>query len=156
MEQVTLRELARRLLGSTDLFEGRSGASINYVVSHDGFTLRDLYSYAAKVNDRPWPYGPSSGGDDYNLSWDHGGDQAAQRQAARTGLALLMISSGAAMITGGDEMYRTQFGNNNPYNLDSPAIWLDWSEADRHPAFVAFARFLMMLRRTHRDLRAGE
>jgi isoamylase len=157
-DAVTPAELARRLLGSPDLFadDGRDpNASINYVVCHDGFTLRDLYSYTTKVNDRPWPYGPSRGGDDYNISSDYGGDPELQQRAARTGLALLMVSAGATMFTGGDEMYRTQYGNNNPYNVDSPANWLDWAEAERHPGFLGFARALIDLRHRHAGLRSA-
>ena len=69
--------------------DGRApSASINYLVSHDGFTLRDLYACNAPNNEQAWPYGPSDGGSTTTTSWDHGGDAAAQRQAARTGLAL--------------------------------------------------------------------
>jgi hypothetical protein len=105
------------------------------MVAHDGMTLRDLYSYNQKRNDQPWPFGASDGGEDHNLSWDQGGDPAKQRQAARTGLALLLTSAGVPMITGGDEMYRTQHGNNNVYNLDSDKNWLNWSDQQRNRAF---------------------
>ncbi len=154
---VTPRELGRRLLGSSDLFgdDGRSpAAAVNYLDSHDGFTLADLYRYDDKQNDQPWPNGPSQGGDDYNRSWDQGGDPSRQRQAARTGLALLALSAGVPMIVGGDEMLRTQYGNNNPYNLDSPTTWLDWSLADTNARFLTFARALFQFRRDHPMLRS--
>jgi glycogen operon protein len=94
---------------------------INYVVVHDGFTLRDLYRFNDALNQQlMFPFGPSSGGGDsnINISWNQGGDPALQRQAARTGMALLLVSAGVPLIVGGDEMYRTQFGNNNPFYLD--------------------------------------
>ncbi len=153
---VTPGWLANRVAGSYELFgdDGRAPwHSINFLVSHDGFTLRDLYACNAKRNDQPWPLGPSSGGDDQNRSWDQGGDPARQRQAARTGLALLMMSAGVPMITGGDEHYRSQACNNNPYNLDSPAIWLDPAERVEHAAFATFAQRLLGFRRAHPALR---
>ncbi len=154
VEAVTPRTLARRLTGSTDLFGARpSNAAVNYLVSHDGFTLKDLYSCNEKRNNQPWPYGPSDGGEDNNLSWDHGGAAGAQRQAARTGMTLLVLSTGAAMFTGGDEMLRTQFCNNNPYNLDSDKNWLDWGLAEANAEFLTFTRRLLAFRAAHPALR---
>jgi isoamylase len=155
-EPVTPATLARRIGGSPDLF-GPSGrrpqASVNFLVAHDGFTLADLYAYDEKQNDQPWPYGPSDGGSDWNRSWDQGGDPAAQVQAARTGLAILMTSVGVPMITGGDEFLRTQFGNNNAYNIDAEPMWLDWSLVGTNADFHAFARRMLRLRHDHPSLR---
>ncbi len=120
--------LRQPLAGSRDLFgdDGRRPwHSVNFLVAHDGFTLRDLYACNGKNNRQAWPYGPSDGGDDDNRSWDQGGIAAEQRKAARTGMALMMLSAGMPMITGGDEFLRTQFGNNNAYNLDSAANWIE-------------------------------
>ncbi len=155
LETATLGWLANRVSGSPNLFapDRRPYHSINYVVSHDGFTLRDLHTCNVKRNDQMWPYGPSGGGDDHNLSWDHGGAPAEQRKAARTSLALLMVSAGIPMITGGDERYRTQHCNNNPYNLDSIANWLDWSESEDAVAMHAFATRLIQFRHAHPALR---
>jgi glycogen operon protein len=153
---VTLGWLADRLAGSPELFadDGRPpAASVNYLVSHDGFTLRDLYACNAKQNAQAWPYGPSSGGDDDNKSWDQGGDPARQRQAARTGMALLMVAAGVPMMTGGDEFLRTQGCNNNPYNLDSPAMWLDWTQLEAQRGFHTFVTRLIAFRRAHPALR---
>ena len=155
---VTPGWLSARLAGSPELFgdDGRRPwHSVNYLVSHDGFTLRDLYACAAKRNDQPWPSGPSNGGDDDNKSWDHGGDPVRQRQAARTGMALLLLSAGVPMFTGGDELLRSQACNNNPYNLDSPAIWLENAgEASvDEAAFATFVRRLISFRRAHAALR---
>ncbi len=152
-------ELARRLAGSSDLFQddGRKPwHSVNFMVAHDGFCLRDLYSFNSKNNDQTWPFGPSDGGSDNNIAWDQGGDVALQRQAARNGLAFLMLSAGVPMITGGDEMYRTQFGNNNVYNVDSEKIYLDWDSASRFPHFVNYSKKLIAFRRAHPALRPAE
>jgi glycogen operon protein len=152
-------ELARRLAGSSDLYQddGRKPwHSLNFIVAHDGFCLRDLYSFNAKRNDQPWPFGPSDGGSNNNIAWDQGGDAGLQRQAARNGLALLMLSAGVPMITGGDEMYRTQFGNNNVYNLDSEKNYLDWSDATRFPRFLNYAKKLIAFRHAHPALRPAE
>lgn len=149
-------ELARRFAGSSDLFQDdgrRPWHSVNFVVAHDGFSLRDLYSFNEKKNGQPWPFGPSDGGTDNNLSWDQAGDPAAQRQAARTGLALLVLSAGVPMVTGGDEMYRTQYGSNNPYNVDSTKNYLDWEGANRFPHFFSYAKKLFAFRMAHPALR---
>lgn len=159
VEAVTPGQMAMRLSGSSDLFgdDGRRPwHSVNYIVSHDGFTLRDLYSYNAKNNGRGWPFGPSDGGEDNNLSWDQGGDAALQRQAARTALALLMTSAGVPMITGGDEFLRTQHGNNNPYNLDSEKNWMDWSLLKANAKHVQFTRRLLAFRSAHPALRPDQ
>jgi isoamylase len=150
---VTPGWLAARIHGSSDLYraDGRlPSASVNYLVSHDGFTLRDQYACNAPNNQQPWPYGPSDGGSTDNKSWDHNGDPVAQRQAARTGLALLMLSQGVPMIVGGDERLRSQRCNNNAYNVDSPAAALDWTAPA--PAFTAFARRLFQFRTAHAAL----
>ncbi len=156
---VTPGQLATRFAGSSDLYQDdgrRPWHSINFMVAHDGFTLRDLYAFNAKQNDQPWPFGPSDGGENNNISWDQGGVAAAQRQAARNGLAFIMLSAGVPMITGGDEMYRTQFGNNNAYNVDSDKNWLDWADAGTNASFLAFARRLMVFRGAHPALRRDD
>ncbi len=156
ISDVTPGALANRLSGSWDLFgdDGRAPwHSVNYLVSHDGFALRDLYSCSEKDNGQPYPYGPSDGGADDESSWDHGGDPVAQKHAARTGMALLMLSAGVPMITGGDEFYRTQRCNNNPYNLDSVGTWLDPTNAAENAAFAQFAREAMRFRGAHPALR---
>jgi glycogen operon protein len=156
IESVTPGELATRFAGSSDLFQDdgrRPWHSVNFMVSHDGFSLRDLYAYNQKNNQQSWPYGPSDGGEDHNVSWDQGGSAALQRQAARNGLAFLMLSAGVPMITGGDEMSRTQYGNNNAYNLDSSKNWLDWSDRTAHALFFDYARRIMRFRGAHPALR---
>ncbi|MBE7190585.1 alpha-amylase family glycosyl hydrolase, partial [Jatrophihabitans endophyticus] len=124
--EVAPARLMTRVAGSQDMFGGNGRApwaSVNYVVVHDGFTLADLHGFDEKQNGLAWPYGPSDGGRSSadEMGWDHGGNVAAQHQAARTSLALLALSAGVPLITGGSEFHRTQRGNNNAYNLDTTA-----------------------------------
>ncbi len=158
VETVLTAELASRFAGSSDMYQddGRKPwHSVNFMVAHDGFTLRDLYAYNSKQNTQPWPYGPSDGGEDSNHSWDQGGIGADQRKAARTGLAFMMLSAGVPMITGGDEALRTQFGNNNAYNLDSAANWLDWSWDSYETNHQTFSQRMIAFRKAHPALRPG-
>ena len=157
---VTPGTLATRFAGSDDLFRahGRQPwSSVNYIVCHDGFTLRDLYSYNAPNNNQSFPYGPSTGGRtaDEEMCWDHGGDATAQLQAVQTGLALLLLSAGVPMISGGSEIFRTQFGNNNAFNLDTVANWLDWTQTDITKALHQFVRSLCQFRLGASCLAAG-
>ncbi|HSN98263.1 MAG TPA: isoamylase [Candidatus Nanopelagicales bacterium] len=156
---VTPGQLAARIAGSSDLYEddGRKPwNSVNFLVAHDGFTLRDLYACNQKNNNQPWPYGPSDGGESDNHSWDQGGIAADQRKAARSGLALLTLSAGTPMITGGDEHLRTQFCNNNTYNLDSDKNWLDYALSPEQSTFRTFAQRMMNFRKAHPALRPAE
>jgi isoamylase len=153
---VTPGQLATRFSGSSDLYadDGRKPwHSVNFMVAHDGFTNRDLFAYNGKNNLQPWPFGPSDGGEDNNISWDQGGNLALQKQAARNAMALLALSSGVPMFTGGDEMYRTQFGNNNVYNLDSDKNWLNWTDATTNAQFLSFSSRLFTFRNAHPVLR---
>jgi glycogen operon protein len=153
---VTTGTLATRFSGSSDLYgdDGRAPwNSVNFLVAHDGFTLKDLYSCNGKNNSQAWPYGPSDGGEDNNNSWDQGSVATAQRQAARNGFALMMLSGGVPMMTGGDEMLRSLNCNNNPYNLDSSANWLNWSLSTDQSNFQAFAKSMIAFRKAHPALR---
>lgn len=107
--------------------QGGPQHSVDLVTAHDGFTLADLVSYNTKINDQPYPFGPSDGGSDSNLSWDSGGDQAFRRQRIRNFITLLFLSRGVPMIVSGDEYGRTQNGNNNPWCLDTIGIWNNWA-----------------------------
>jgi len=159
VEPVTTGQLATRFAGSSDLYEddGRKPwNSVNFLVAHDGFTLKDLYSCNGKNNSQPWPYGPSDGGEDNNNSWDQGGVPADQRRAARNGFALLMLSAGIPMMTGGDEYLRSIHCNNNPYNLDSPANWLDYAWNSDRGSFNAFVKAMIAFRKAHPALRPAD
>jgi glycogen operon protein len=142
VEVVTPGELATRFAGSRDLYQddGRKPwSSINYIISHDGPTLRDLYSYNNGPN-----------------AWDQSGDKSLQRQAARNGFAFPLLSVGVPMFTGGDEMYRTQNGQINPYNIDSPVTWLNWNDLKTNKNHFDFARRAVAFRRAHSALRPAE
>ncbi len=156
----TLPDLATRLTGSADLY-GPSGrrpnASINFVTSHDGFTLRDLVSYEQKRNEANGE--SNSDGTDDNRSWNCGTEgptddssvlelRASQSRAL---LATLLLSLGVPMILGGDEIGRTQNGNNNAYCQDNETSWYDWGAADSE--LLAFVRELIAARRRHPVLR---
>ncbi|MDY7230404.1 isoamylase [Hyalangium rubrum] len=156
METVTPSQLATRFAGSSDLYgdDGRKPFnSINFMVAHDGLSLDDLYSCNSKNNNQAWPYGPSDGGEDNNHSWDQGGIAADQRKAARNGFAFLMLSAGTPMFTGGDEFLRTQYCNNNVYNLDSDKNWLNYVLTTDQTSFKTFAQRLIAFRKAHPALR---
>ena len=155
-EAVTLGEFRDRFLGSPDLYtaQGRlPWATTNYITCHDGFTLTDLVSYNEKQNDAN---GEDSGPKE-NRSWNCGveGDtddpQVLQLRAQqiRNFLATLMLSQGVPMLLGGDEMGRSQQGNNNPYCLDNEISWLNWRLTASQEALLAFTRELIAFRRQH-------
>ncbi|MGH9077640.1 MAG: glycogen debranching protein GlgX [Acidimicrobiales bacterium] len=161
-EPGTVGELAARLTGSSDLYEDdgrRPFASINFVTAHDGFTLTDLVSYNDKHNEANGEDGRD--GSDDNRSWNCGaeGDTddpailGLREQQKRNFLATLFLSQGVPMLVYGDEMGRTQHGNNNAYCQDNEVSWLDWSQRDENIALLGFTRQLMDLRRAHPVLR---
>ena len=149
-------ELAERLTGSSDLYEHtgrRPWASINFVTAHDGFTLRDLVSYDRKHNEANGENGHD--GSDDNRSWNCGveGDTddpeitALRRRQARNLLTTLLLSHGVPMLLGGDEMGRTQHGNNNAYCQDNELSWYDWEHVDND--LLEWTRSLIAFRRSH-------
>ncbi len=157
-----LGEVASRLAGSSDLYAGSGRLpinSINFVTCHDGFTLNDLVSYDRKHNEANGEH--NSDGLTENLSWNCGiegptGDTAIielRHRQARNLIALLMLSQGVPMLLAGDEMLRTQRGNNNAYCQDNELSWLDWTLAESNAAFLRFVREVIHLRRRHRSLR---
>jgi isoamylase len=158
-------ELASRLAGSSDLYAAsgrRPWASINFVTAHDGFTLRDLVSYNRKHNDANGEDGADGTND--NRSWNCGAEGETEDRAvrslrgrqARNLLATLMLSTGTPMLLAGDERWRTQGGNNNPYRLDDGTSWLDWSSDPAGEMFTTFTRRLLALRNTTPALRQPE
>ncbi len=155
-------ELATRLSGSADLYAaaGRTpAASINFVTAHDGFTLRDLVTYNVKHNQANGE--ENRDGSDDNRSWNCGyeGDtddpdvKALRIRQMRNFLATLFLAHGTPMITAGDEMGRTQRGNNNAYCQDSPISWVNWNEAEAYSPVTDLARELLELRRAEPLLR---
>ncbi len=152
----TLAEFAYRLTGSSDLYEAtgrRPYASLNFVTAHDGFTLRDLVSYSERHNEANLEDGRD--GESHNRSWNCGvegpsDDPAVMELRARQRrnfLATLFLSQGVPMLLGGDEIGRTQNGNNNAYCQDNETSWLDWERADR--GLLDFTRKLIRLRIEH-------
>jgi len=151
-------EFASRLSGSSDLYEadGRDPfASINFITAHDGFTLRDLVSYDHKHNEANLE--DNQDGTDDNRSWNCGaeGDTddpevlALRARQQRNFLATLLISQGTPMLLGGDEMNRSQRGNNNAWCQDNELSWYDWREQPEDRALRDFTRRLIRLRREH-------
>ncbi|HET9874284.1 MAG TPA: glycogen debranching protein GlgX, partial [Mycobacterium sp.] len=148
-EPATLGEFASRLTGSSDLYEAtgrRPSASINFVTCHDGFTLHDLVSYNEKHNEANGE--DNNDGESHNRSWNCGVEGptddteilALRARQMRNIMATLMLSQGTPMISHGDEMGRTQSGNNNVYCQDSELSWMDWSLADKNADLLAFTR----------------
>ena len=151
---ITPGQLAMRFAGSADLFSSRNPwNSTNFMVVHDGFTLADLYSCNGPDNNQPWPYGPSDGGTSTNYSWDQGSAAPAQRAAARVGFAFMMLSAGTPLMTGGDEYLRSLHCNNNAYNVDSIANWLNYSWTSDQSNFTAFVKGMIAFRKAHAALR---
>ncbi len=157
-EAATLPEFASRLTGSSDLYEhtGRKPiASINFVTAHDGFTLRDLVSYNDKHNDANGE--DSRDGENHNRSWNFGvegptDDVEISRQRARQQrnyLSTLLLSQGVPMLSHGDEIGRTQSGNNNGYCQDNDITWLDWDLDEERAELLEFTQQLVALRRNH-------
>jgi glycogen debranching enzyme GlgX/4-alpha-glucanotransferase len=151
--------LAMRVAGSSDVFGSARrppSRSLNYVAAHDGLTLRDVVSYRTKHN---LPNGEDNrDGSDHEISWNRGvegptadaGIEACRRGDVRAMLATLMVSRGTPMLTAGDELGRTQDGNNNAYAQDNSTTWLDWEHTD--DALCRFVAQLARLRRLHRAL----
>jgi len=151
-------ELAYRLSGSSDLYEGggrRPHASINFVTAHDGFTLHDLVSYNQKHNEGNGE--DNADGTDDNLSWNCGVEGpttkpsivALRERQKRNILATLLLSQGVPMLCSGDEMGRTQRGNNNAYCQDNEISWIDWKLSKPQQSLLAFTRNLIALRQKH-------
>jgi glycogen operon protein len=151
-----LGAFASRFTGSSDIYQadGREPfASINFVTAHDGFTLRDLVSYNEKHNEAN--HEDNKDGTDDNRSWNHGveGDtddpeiNAVRARQQRNFLVTLLLSQGVPMVLGGDELGRTQHGNNNGWCQDNEISWFDWDHADA--TLTGFARDVIKLRREH-------
>ncbi len=160
-----LPDLMTRIYGSSDLFPDdppfscRPFQSINYICSHDGFTLYDLVSYTQKRN---WSNGEGNkDGPPDEVSWNCGweGDDAVpyavmrlRKQQARNLFCLLMLSNGTPMIRMGDEFLQTQGGNNNPYNQDNETSWLNWDHLRQHADFFNFCKRVISFRKAHPSL----
>jgi isoamylase len=157
-EGSTVAEFASRLTGSSDLYEnnGRKPyASINFVTAHDGFTLHDLVSYNDKHNEANGE--DSRDGESTNRSWNCGAEGptddleiiALREQQKRNFLTTMLLSQGVPMIVAGDEMGRTQGGNNNAYCQDNEISWVDWADVRENSILLDFTARLSALRAKH-------
>jgi len=151
-------EFATRLVGSSDLYEHtgrRAYASINFITAHDGFTVHDLVSYNEKHNEANGDH--NDDGSSENLSWNCGAEgpnddvaiMALREQQKRNLLATLLLSQGVPMLSGGDELGRTQLGNNNGYCQDNEISWTNWSVSESQQQLHEFVAKLIALRRDH-------
>lgn len=158
-------EMVQRILGSPDLYQasGRKPfASVNFITCHDGFTLADLFSYEKKHNLSNGEEN-KDGGDD-NWSWNCGAEgptndaeiNALRLRCAKNAVTLLLVSQGVPMLYMGDEMGRTQSGNNNAYCHDKEWNWLDWDLAGKNDGLVRFVRLMIDFRRRHAGLRRSD
>ena len=157
-EAAALSEFASRLTGSSDLYahSGRRPiASINFIIAHDGFTLRDLVSYNEKHNDANGEGG--NDGESHNRSWNCGAEgptddpeiRALRQRQIRNFLTTLLVSQGVPMIAHGDELGRTQGGNNNVYCQDNEIAWIDWNLGREQEQLLEFAGHVVDLRKQH-------
>jgi glycogen operon protein len=151
-------EMATRYTGSSDLYEhsGRSPhASINFVTCHDGFPLKDLVSYENKHNEANFEN--NRDGENYNNSWNWGAEgptddpkiNATRLQLRRNFMTMLLLSLGVPMISGGDELGRTQQGNNNAYCQDNLISWYNWDLSPEDAKFLSFVQRLSAIRKDH-------
>ncbi|HWB87383.1 MAG TPA: glycogen debranching protein GlgX [Bryobacteraceae bacterium] len=156
-----LAELGYRLTGSSDLYQ-RDGrhptASINFITAHDGFTLQDLVSYNDKHNEANGEENRDGTNDNHSFNYGAEGDtndpgilEVRERQK-RNFLVTLLLSQGVPMLCGGDEIGRTQHGNNNAYAQDNETSWYDWNLDDSRRQLLEFTRFMVDLRRRHPNL----
>jgi glycogen operon protein len=157
-EAHTLGEFASRITGSSDLYQDdgrRPIASINFVTAHDGFTLRDLVSYNEKHNEANGEGGAD--GESHNRSWNCGVEGetddaevlALRRRQQRNFLVTLLLSQGVPMLAHGDELGRTQGGNNNVYCQDNEISWVDWDLDEEQRDLLEFTRRVVSLRLEH-------
>ncbi len=161
-EPASLAEFASRITGSSDLYahsDRRPTASINFVIAHDGFTLRDLVSYNEKHNDANGEGG--NDGESHNSSWNCGAEgetddakiNALRLRQQRNFLTTLMVSQGVPMLAHGDELGRTQQGNNNVYAQDNELSWVNWDLDQDQLDLIEFTSGLIALRKAHPVLR---
>lgn len=155
-------QFASRVCGSSDLYQGSGkgpGSSINFVTSHDGFTLNDLVSYKQKHNDENGGF--NRDGTDANYSDNCGLEgpsddlviEEMRNRLIKTFLLTLFVSRGIPMLLGGDEFRRSQRGNNNAYCQDNEVSWFDWSLVEKHKEIQRFTRGMIAFRRAHPVLR---
>jgi glycogen operon protein len=156
-------EVAQRIQGSPDLYHGRgTGASINFITCHDGFSLMDLYSYNHKHNEANGEENRDGAND--NHSWNCGvegptddpGIKQTRRRLIKNAVAMLMVSQGVPMINMGDEIGHTKYGNNNTYCHDNALNWLDWAMVEQNADLFRFFQQMIAFRHAHPALRSRD
>jgi glycogen operon protein len=161
-EKGLIGAVATRLSGSSDLYESEGRLptnSINFVTCHDGFTLADLVSYNDKHNEANGEDNRDGTNDNWSWNCGHEGETndpailALRRQQAKNFLALLFLSQGVPMIVAGDEVLRTQRGNNNAYCQDNESSWFDWRFSEAQRDMLRFVQHLIAFRHRHSCLR---
>ncbi len=161
----TITHLATRIAGSSDLYQKNSRGplcSINFITSHDGFTLYDLVSYNQKHNELNGE--DNRDGDNHNISWNSGHEGETSSAPIkrlrflrmRSLTVLLLLSQGVPMITAGDEFARTQGGNNNSWCQDNETSWIDWYLLDTNQEFFRFFKKCIALRKAHKVFRRDQ
>jgi glycogen operon protein len=154
--------VATRISGSADLYQATGHMpinSINFITCHDGFTLNDLVSYNHKHNEANGE--DNRDGNDHNLSWNCGvegetndaGIETLRERQIKNFVALLMLSQGVPMLLAGDEVRRTQRGNNNAYCQDNETSWFDWTLVEKHTGLLRFFKQMIVFRKQHPALR---
>src|SRR5262249_49498078 len=151
-------EIASRLGGSADIYQARGQTpenSINFITVHDGFTLNDLVSYNDKHNEANGE--GNRDGINENLSWNCGVEghtddpaiEALRTRVIKNSITILMLSRGIPMLLGGDELRRTQGGNNNTYNQDNATSWFDWTVTASNADVLRHVKQMIALRKAH-------
>ena len=157
--------IASRLGGSADIYQERDGSplnSVNFVTCHDGFTLNDLVSFNQKHNEANGEN--NRDGIDENLSWNSGAEgdsddptiESLRNRQVRNCLLILLLSRGVPMFVAGDEVRRSQRGNNNPYCQDNEISWFDWTLPEKHSDVLRFCRNMIRFRNTHAAVRKDQ
>jgi isoamylase len=159
-DQGVVGEIAQRLQGSPDLYASRGPtASINFITAHDGFTLNDLVSYNDKHNEANGENNQDGANDNHswNCGWegptDDPGVNVLRQRQMKNAVTLLMVSQGVPMIVMGDEVARTQYGNNNVYNHDTELSWFDWTLVDKNAELFRYFKQMIAFRKAHPVLR---
>lgn len=158
-------EMVQRIMGSPDLYQpsGRKpSASVNFITCHDGFTLADLFAYEQKHNEENGE--DNRDGSDDNISWNCGVEgptddpsiNALRLRCSKNAMTLLLVSQGVPMLWMGDEVGRTQRGNNNPYCHDTEWNWLDWGLVEKNGEMFRFVKTLITFRRSHTSVHAAD
>ncbi len=164
-EKGLVGNMVNRIQGSPDLYSWEKRgcqASINFITCHDGFTLRDLFSYNEKHNEENGE--ENKDGTNDNNSWNCGYEGECnieevnflRRKMTKNAITLLMLSHGVPMIFSGDEMWNTQFGNNNAYCQDNEISWLDWSKIDENKEIFEFFKKIIKFRKSHNILMVSD